>query len=391
MSNKPKLWSGSFILAFTANMLMFFSFYLLVPVLPFYLTKNLGQTQSVAGIVLSLYTLSALCIRPFSGYLVDSFARKPLYLLCYSIFTIIFAGYTIATVLLFFIVLRIMHGMAFGITSVSGNTLAIDIMPAERRGEGIGYFGMTGSLAMALGPMTGLFLYEIMSFKWIFLISFASSCLGFICATFIKRDKHTPQVEPDKKLSLDRFFLVKGRYLAISLFLFGVGYGVITNYIGVYSESIGMNGSAGRFFSILAVGVLLARFLSGKLINKGLYINIVLVGAFSLLAGYTAFIFARGMSFYACALLLGLGYGFVSPAFQTMLINLAEHNRRGTANSTYLTSWDIGIGLGIAIGGTIAQKLTFGVLYAICAVLILAGLILFIKIGAPYFKKHKLR
>lgn len=118
---------------FISNLLLFFSFYMLIPVLPFYLLENLGTSGSIAGIVLALYTISALFIRPFSGFMVDMFSRKPLYLVCYGFFCVIFAGYVIATTLVLFIVLRIFHGFAFGISTVSGSTVAVDIMASERR------------------------------------------------------------------------------------------------------------------------------------------------------------------------------------------------------------------------------------------------------------------
>ena len=388
---KPALWTKNYILAFTANLLMFFAFYLLLPILPFYLTKDLGQTEALSGIILSLYTLAALCIRPFAGYIVDTFSRKPLYLICYSVFTVIFAGYTIAAALTLFIVLRVLHGFSFGITTVSGNTLAIDVMPAERRGEGIGYFGMTSSIAMALGPMTSLFLYKEHSFNEIFIISFIISLAGFVCIWFIKAEKKVVQ-ESDNKISLDRFFLKKGIHHSLSIIFFAIGYGAITNYVGFYSETLHVEGGAGLFFSMLATGVICARLLSAKMINKGLYTRMASLGGLALFIGFLAFghIISNYM-FYASALLMGMGYGFISPTFQTMIINLAEHNRRGTANSTYLTSWDLGIGLGIAMGGSIVQKFSFPVLFGVCTVLILIGIIYFIRVGAPYFERNRLR
>ena len=117
------------------------------------------------GFILSCYTIAALCIRPFSGYLLDTFARRPLYLLAYSVFMVIFAGYMIASLLSIFIVLRILHGFAFGMVTVSGNTIVIDILPSSRRGEGIGYYGLANNTAMSFGPMTGLFMHTSFSYE----------------------------------------------------------------------------------------------------------------------------------------------------------------------------------------------------------------------------------
>lgn len=178
-SSQFPLWTRDFILVFISNLMLFGSFYMLLPILPFYLVNNLNTTESVAGIVIALYTISALLIRPFSGFMVDKFARKPLYLICYACFCAVFAGYAVALTLTLFILLRIIHGFAFGMSSVSGNTLAVDIMPSARQGEGIGYFGMATSVAMALGPFLGLWLYGKFSFQIIFIWALATSLIGF--------------------------------------------------------------------------------------------------------------------------------------------------------------------------------------------------------------------
>ncbi|MFI3240002.1 MAG: MFS transporter, partial [Bacteroidales bacterium] len=132
------LWNKNFILAFISNMLMFFSFYMLIPILPFYLMDDMGLDESSTGVVLAVYTIAALLIRTVSGFLVDKFSRKPLYLLCYILFTIVFAGYAVTKLLAIFVILRVLHGVGFGLSTVSSSTLAIDVMPAKRRGEGIG-------------------------------------------------------------------------------------------------------------------------------------------------------------------------------------------------------------------------------------------------------------
>ena len=160
------------------------------------------------GFILSCYTLACLCIRPFSGYMLDTFSRKPLYLLAYFVFTVIFGGYMLAGALVLFIALRIVHGFAFGMVSVAGNTIVIDILPSSRRGEGLGYYGLANNIAMSFGPMTGLFMHGHCSYAVIFTCSLVSGSLGFIMASLVK----TPFKQPVKRepISLDRFFSCKG-------------------------------------------------------------------------------------------------------------------------------------------------------------------------------------
>ena len=206
---KDKLVTSGYCLILAANFLLYFAFYLILPVLPFYLTEVFHTGNAAVGVILSCYTIASLCIRPFSGYLLDTLARKPLYLVAYFIFITIFAGYMLAGVLSLFIMLRVVHGLAFGMVTVAGNTIVIDITPSSRRGEAVGYYGLMNNTAMSFGPMIGLFMHDIYSFETIFACSLISGTIGFVAACLVK----TPPKQPVKRepISLDRFVLLKGR------------------------------------------------------------------------------------------------------------------------------------------------------------------------------------
>ena len=185
---KDNLVTRGYCLILAANFLLYFAFYLILPVLPFYLTEVFHTGSAAIGIILSCYTVAALCIRPFSGYLLDSLARKPLYLLAYFVFIAVLAGYIWAGILSIFIMLRVVHGLAFGMVTVAGNTIVIDVTPSSRRGEAVGYYGLMNNTAMSIGPMTGLFMQEVYSFNTIFGCAFLSGALGFVAACMV----HTP-------------------------------------------------------------------------------------------------------------------------------------------------------------------------------------------------------
>lgn len=265
--SKDRLMTLSYCQILTANFLLYFGFYLLMPVLPFYLTEVFSTGSATVGIILSCYTVAALTIRPFSGYLLDTFARKPLYLLSYFIFTAIFAGYLLAGTLTLFTILRVAHGLAFGTVTVSGNTIVIDITPSSRRGTALGYYGLSNNIAMSVGPMTGLFLHDYYSFTTIFIWALSSCSLGFIIALMIK----TPPKLPVKKepISLDRFILLKGVPAGINLLLLSIPYGMTTTYIAMYAKQIGINSGIGIFFTLMAIGMAVSRLFSGKQVDKG--------------------------------------------------------------------------------------------------------------------------
>lgn len=392
-TKRLSLWTKDFLLVFFSNLLLFFSFYMLIPVLPFYLMEYFETSGSTAGIVLALYTISALMIRPFSGFLVDMFSRKPLYLICYGCFCVIFAGYVVAVTLTLFIILRILHGFAFGISTVSGSTLAVDLMTPERRGEGIGYYGMAANIAMAVGPVAGLWIQKNYSFDVLFLAAFFSGLIGFLAIVLIRpvQKEHSAH-HTNQPLSLDRFILVKALPCVVLLFLAGIGYGSVLNYVGLYSETTLPNSNAGLFFVLFSGGIVLARILSARSINNGKIAAMIYIGSAALVLSFVLFSFCNyTLMFYFIAFLLGMGFGYLTPAFQTMFINLATHHRRGTANATYFTFWDFGIGFGTVIGGSLIEKLNFQWLYGICAGLLVLGIIYFAVISAAYFEKNKLR
>lgn len=397
---KDKLFTPGFCYILVANFLLFFAFYLLMPVLPFFLKEQFMAGKSMIGFILSCYTIACLCIRPFSGYLLDTFSRKPLYLLSYFIFTIIFGGYIMAGLLAVFIGLRIIHGFAFGMVSVAGNTIVIDILPSARRGEGLGYYGLANNIAMSFGPMTGLFMHNTCSYEVIFACSFLSGCLGIVMASLVK----TPRKPPVKKepISLDRFLLVRGVPAGLSLLLLSIPYGMTTTYVAMYAEEIDIQISSGLYFTFMAVGLAVSRIFSGKQVDKGRITFVISLGMFLACASFLALASCESLMawnsgftsvfFLFIALLQGVAFGTMFPAFNTLFINLAPNNQRGTATSTYLTSWDVGIGIGLMAGGIIAQVFGgFSHAYLLGALLTIISALYFIFRVGPHFNANKLR
>ncbi len=397
---KEKLVTPSYILIIAANFLQFFGFWLLIPVLPFYLQEVFGADKTSIGAILSCYTIAALCMRPFSGYLLDTFSRKPLYLLAYFFFTAMFGGYMLAGTLTLFIICRIIHGFAFGMVTVSGNTIVIDIMPSSRRGEGLGYYGLANNTAMSIGPMTGLFLHDAgIGYTLIFCCSLLAGIIGLTCAWLVKTP-YKPSVKKEP-ISLDRFILLKGIPAGLSLMLLSIPYGMTTNYVAMYAKQIGITGSTGFFFTLMAIGMAVSRLFSGRWVDKGKITQVIGIGLYMVCFCFFGLsscgwlihwsTSATTLFFYLISLLLGVGFGIMFPAYNTLFVNLAPNNQRGTATSTYLTSWDVGIGIGMLVGGYIAEISTFKMAYLCGAALTIVSLFYFRGKVAPHFHHNRLR
>ena len=397
---KDKLVTPSYLLIIAANFLQFFGFWLLIPILPFYLQEIFGADKTSIGAILSCYTIAALCIRPFSGYLLDSFARKPLYLLAYFLFTAMFGGYLLAGTLTLFIIFRIIHGLSFGMVTVSGNTIVIDIMPSSRRGEGLGYYGLANNMAMSIGPMTGLFMHDAgVGYTLIFGSSLLAGIIGLICAWLVKTP-YKPSVKREP-ISLDRFILLKGIPAGISLLLMSIPYGMTTNYVAMFAKQIGITTPTGYFFTLMAIGMAVARLFSGKWVDKGKITQVIGGGLYLVCFCFFGLsscgwlvqwsLSASTLFFFLISLLLGIGFGTMFPAYNTLFVNLAPNNQRGTATSTYLTSWDVGIGIGMVVGGYIAEISTFKMAYLCGAILTVISFFYFRAKVGPHFHRNKLR
>ncbi len=388
-----------------ANFSLFFAFYVLTPLLPLYLSEHFGATKDVIGLVLSGYTITALVLRPFSGYFVDSFPRKTVLMISFGLFAIFFAGYLAASTLLLFLIVRTLHGGPFGALTVSNSTVAIDVLPSSRRTEGIGYYGLSNNLSMAIAPTVGVFVYKYThSFELLFWIALIVAVCGWMVdATVTLPEKET--VRNKQKLSWDRFFLVQGWLIGLNMVAFGFSFGVLSNYLAIYGKEVmGITGGTGTYFMLCSIGLILSRLQGGRALRKGRLTHNAGSGMVISLVGYTLFILMptlaslftfhsslfTAIGYYGSALLIGLGNGHMWPAFQNMTINVATNSQRGTANSTILISWDIGMGLGILLGGVISELLGYSAAFWTVVVVNASGVACFFLATKAFFLRRNL-
>ena len=400
-----RLWNKNYNKVMVANFSLFFAFYLLTPLLPLYLSETFHATKDVIGMVLSGYTITALIARPISGFLVDTFPRKKVLLWCFFFFFIFFGGYLAASTLLLFTIVRTLHGAPFGAFTVANSTAAIDVLPRDRRNEGIGYYGLSNNLAMAIAPTVGLFIYKyIQNFELLFWLALIIAFIGMaVDATVDLKKKEdtnkqvstTSTTQPQEKrpfLSFDRFFLLSGWLLALNMVFFGFCFGVLSNYLAIYGKEVmGKTGGTGTYFLILSLGLMVSRLQGSKALREGRLTFNAAEGTILSTIGYTLFVACpNDFGYYASALFIGLGNGHMWPAFQNMIINMAHHNRRGTANSTILVSWDIGMGLGVLIGGVITEHFGYTTAFWSVAAAQLIGMLLFMFSTKQFFLKKRL-
>ena len=398
---KDRLFTRDYIFVCIAAFMMSFSFFILVPTLPLYLKDTFGIGQAMVGVVLSCYVVAVLSVRPMAGFVADTLPRKSVYIISYAIFVASFLGYFFITqTLALFILLRVFHGFSFGMLTTAGNTLVIDVMPSSRRGEGLGYYGVTNNLAMAFGPMAGLFIISSGNYTLLFLTSLVTGSIGLILGALVRAPKREIKEKVEFKLSADRFFMKEGIRACIAFMLLAIPYGMTTSYMALYAKSVGITHNAGLFFTVMAGGLIASRLHSGKQVDKGfvtetisLGISIAFIGALgeALLSTVAHWNMTAGyVTYFLTAFLFGYGYGTMFPAYNTLFINLAPNSRRATANATYLTGWDVGIGGGMLFGGMLAET-GYTPCYILGTLLVLVAFVFFRRVVTPHFQQHKLR
>ena len=410
MPTKEKLWNSNYTKTWIATFMLYFSFMLLMPLFPLYLRDTFGANKETIGIVLSGYTLAALFIRPISGYLVDSFPRKVILILFYFLFVALSAGYLIATSITMFAIFRTLHGIPFGATTVAGTTMAVDVLHPTRRAEGIGYYGLSNNIATAISPTIAIWILHFTnSYTLLFWLSIIISLVGVIICSTIQPpstassdNSSTSSLTPSQSnnspttssrrliVVLGKLFLLRGWLLGASMICFAMSYGIISTYVAIYAaEELDIKEGAGIFFFLLAGGLALSRLTGARGLRHGRIVHNASEGMLVSLVGY--FLFAavhHPIALYASALIIGLGNGHMYPAYQNMFINLATNNQRGTANSTLLTSWDSGMGLGVLLGGILAEAINYHSAFWMMWIANLTGVLLFFLLARQHYLRN---
>jgi MFS family permease len=385
MEEKAKLWTRNFTLIGIANLLMAIAFYFLLPILPIFLKDKLNATPSQVGLVLAFYTIAALLIRPFIGYAIDTFGRKLIYLLSFVIFSALFIGYAFAISIGLMIIIRFIHGLTWGSLSTTGSTIAVDFIPSSRRGEGISLFGLSMTIAMAIGPLIALTILGKTSYFWVFIIASSISIAGLILALSIHFPVYNPHHD-NRSFAFKRLIEKTSVPLSLNVLVITITYGVILSFSALYGKEIGVENS-GLFFLLLAAGIGISRFFSGTIFDRVGPLRIVVIGKILLVLGFPILFLAPNFyGYHFSAIIIGLGFGIIMPTYQAMVNNLVPPERRGAANSTYFTSFDLGIGIGMVLAGIISEHIGLGKTFLTCSFIIAFALIIFLSYSFKHYR-----
>lgn len=366
-----RLWSLDFILITLISLVTFLGFQMLLPTLPIY-AKELGGSDASAGLVIGIFTFSAVLIRPFTGLALDRYGRKGIFLLGLLIFAVCVLAYTWAPSLIILLLIRFIHGFGWGLTSTSASTVATDIIPKSRLGEGMGYYGLAGTLSMALAPTFGLYVMNQLGFNRLFLISAAFVILAVILAFWVRYQK----VGAPKA----KFSLIQKTALPPTLVIFFVTmtYGAVVSFLALYAAQQGIK-NIGPFFTVYALTLMIIRPLAGRLSDKKGFGFVIIPGIGFIILAMLLLYLAQGLPvFLVAASLYGLGFGAVQPSLQAMSVMSVTPERRGAATGTFFTGFDLGIGLSSIMWGAISQIIGYRYMFLSTVVPTLLALVFYL-------------
>lgn len=381
-----RLWRREFVAIILSNLLLTSAFYALLPTLPIYLTESLRFSQGLTGTIAAAISISIVITRPFTGYVMDNYHRFAVLVISLSVLALIGGIYLIATTVVGLLGLRLAHGAVFGTATSSIATITADIIPRERRGEGIGILGLTSPLGMAVGPLIGLYVLKSHGAHLTFVAIAVISVLALLSAVGTRIHYGKPDRKP---FSLHGLVHRKALPVSLAMFFVMAIYGPVLVFIGIYAAQRGFSNIT-MFFLCFSLSIILSRVLLGKLFDKGYVVFLIGVGLALLTTGMIWLGLARSETeFIIAGMCAGFGFGTLMPTGQAKVNDLVESGERGAANSTYFFSYDVGIGIGVFLVGILADTMRIAdlYLYSPLAVLISAGIFFFIAI--PHYKRHR--
>ncbi|WP_404456163.1 MFS transporter [Virgibacillus necropolis] len=371
-----KIWTRDFVLICMANFFIFLGFQMTLPTIPLFV-KELGGSDQLIGLITGIFTFSALLLRPYAGHALESKGRRFVYMFGLAVFVLSVGTYAFIASIFFLFIMRMVQGIGWGFSTTATGTIATDLIPPKRRGEGMGYFGLSGNLALAFGPSLGLTLVGVMSFKELFLICAALGFMAFLLSTRIRYKK--VEQSPNKTVTV-KFDIFEKTAIQPSLLLFfiTVSFGGIASFLPLYATEKGIPGIE-SYFLVFAIFLMISRTFAGKIYDSKGHIFVFLPGTLlifgsmlllSWLPSTLVMLIAGGM--------YGLGFGSVQPALQAWAVDKAADNRKGMANATFFSFFDLGVGVGAITFGQLAFMYDYSVIYVTSAGSVMLSIFLYI-------------
>lgn len=388
-----KLWTKDFVLIILINFFVFLNHLMILSTFPLFIKNVMGSSDSVSGLCVTLFCVIGVIARPFVGVMLDNGKRKSILIVGLIIMGLMPMGYLFASTvimsLLSVIICRMAHGIALALSNTSTSTIATDIIPKQRFAEGMGMFGMATALATAVAPAIAQTLIDCggvsgKNFKLLFAVATLTMAVSIVLFSALKTPKteikHTP-------INFKTLINKDALPASVTAIMFLLTYGAIENFTLQYSlESSRITLSGGLYFTVMAAALLLTRITVGKIADKkGEAIFVYTCNGAMFLALILLATLENNVVFMVSAFLSGYAFGGLEPSLQAMAVSVVKPSERGSANSTFLCAYDIGIGLGGGIAGVLIDSLGYNKMFAVISVANILSVVIYLCIG----RRHK--
>mgnify|MGYP002754397300 FL=1 len=378
---KEKLFNTGFITITTINFIVFLIYYCFVVITAKFATSELGANPAQAGFAAGIYIIGTLIARLYIGKKLELIGRKQMLRFGAIIYLITTIAYLISTNIIILDTVRFLNGFAYGTISTAANAIVTAYIPKSRNGEGINYYGLSTSLAAAIGPFIGILLLPIVGFKSVIILAIVLSVLVTV-ACYLFPVQNIELTDDHKKLlnswSLNTFIEYKVLFISIVAFLIGLSYSSVLGFLSIYADNLGLSTAGAFFFVVYALIITLTRPFAGQIFdakgeNAVMYPSFIFLAIGLLTLSYTTTSFMLLLS----GALIGLGYGTFMSNGQAVCLKLVEPSKVSIALSTYFIGLDLGLGFGPYALGTVHSFLSYSGIYVLCAVLTVAVAILY--------------
>ena len=380
--NKERLWTKDFIVVSTTNFLIYLVFFLLMVIMASYAVDKYHATTGTGGLVSGIFIIGILIGRLGTGRIIEDVGSRRVLVIGTLLYIITSTLYFAAINLPLLILMRFLHGFAFGVANTATGTIAAQIIPRGRHGEGIGYYSMSQILATALGPYLGIFLSQRVDFKMIFLIASLVAAISFAISFIVSQPSYKPpkqvQTKTVKQFQISEFLEFRAIPISIIVLIVGFGYSVVLSFLSLYSRQLCLEEAASFFFLIYAIVVIFSRPLSGRLLdargaNFVVYPCILFFSIGMLVLSQATY----GITLLLSGAIIGLGYGNFLSCGQAISVKSTSPNRFGLATATYYMFLDIGFGVGPYLFGSLVPVTGYRGLYFVMAMVILSTTLLY--------------
>ncbi len=364
---KTQLWTRAFIALTISSLLLFLNLQMMLSAFPTYVKNDYGAGDLTVSLVTSLFALSAIAARFLTAALMRKFGRGALLYTGIAIAVVFTVVYVLADSIGSLLLLRVGYGVGFGMASTVLPTLVSQMIPSERMGEGIGYFGLSTSLAMSIGPMIGLNVFREAGFN---ALAFTAAItlllvfpLLFLTRSVPAKGRQVVARSASGKTGIDRRLL----FPAFLNVLLAVTYGGVLSFIALYGESVHLD-QIGLFFLFNAVTIIIVRPVSGRLFDRKGHAAVLIPAVVCVIASLTVLSYATSLPMLiVSALLYGLGFGAIQPTLQAWMLRSSSPEQYGAANSLFYNSTDLGVAAGAFVLGAIASTAGYGGMYRYAA------------------------